>query len=147
MKISTKGRYGVTAMYDLALHYGEGPQALKSVAERQGISESYLEQLVSILRKGGYVVSMRGSQGGYVLSRNPEKISVGDILRLLEGPIAPVDCLLSDAELQKNEYCTRVGNCVTRGVWAKVRDSITDVVDSISLADLCRDEKLEELKK
>ena len=147
MKISTKGRYGVTAMYDLALHYGEGPQALKSVAERQGISESYLEQLVSILRKGGYVVSMRGSQGGYVLSRNPEKISVGDIIRLLEGPIAPVDCLLSDVKSQKNEYCTKAGNCVTRGVWAKVRDSITDVVDSISLADLCRDEKFEELKK
>jgi len=90
---------------------------------------------------------MRGSQGGYVLSRNPEKISVGDIIRLLEGPIAPVDCLLSDVKSQKNEYCTKAGNCVTRGVWAKVRDSITDVVDSISLADLCRDEKFEELKK
>ena len=147
MKISTKGRYGVAAMYDLALHYGEGPQALKNVAERQGISESYLEQLASILRKGGYVVSVRGAQGGYVLSKNPENISVGDIIRLLEGPIAPVDCVLSDVESKQNEYCTKAGNCVTRGVWAKVRDSITNVVDSISLADLCRDEKFEEMKK
>jgi Rrf2 family transcriptional regulator, cysteine metabolism repressor len=147
MRISTKGRYGVAAMYDLALHYGAGPQALKSVAERQGISESYLEQLVSALRKGGYVKSVRGAQGGYALSKDPKDISVGDIIRLLEGPIAPVDCVLSDVDSSENEYCAKAGRCVTRGVWAKVRDSITKVVDSITLADLCRDEKFEEMDK
>lgn len=146
MKISTKGRYGVTAMVDLALHYGDGPQALKSVAQRQGISENYLEQLMSVLRKSGYVKSVRGAQGGYALTKSPDQVSVGDIIRLLEGPIAPVDCLISDEHSRPQDYCDKVGNCVTRGVWAKVRDSITNVLDSISLADLCHDEKLEEMK-
>lgn len=139
MKLSTKGRYGVAAMYDLALHHGQGPISLKSVAQRQGISEHYLEQLMGTLRKAGYVRSVRGSQGGYSLTKDPASISVGDIVKIMEGPIAPVDCLLSNAT--ENEYCTRVGICVTRGVWAKVRDSINAVLDSITLADLCREEK------
>lgn len=139
MKLSTKGRYGVAAMYDLALHFGQGPISLKSVAIRQGISEHYLEQLMGTLRKAGFVKSVRGAQGGYTLTKDPKAISVGDIIRIMEGPIAPVDCLLSDAD--DNEYCERACACVTRGVWAKVRDSISSVLDSISLADLCRDEK------
>ncbi|CUH97414.1 hypothetical protein P22_3544 [Propionispora sp. 2/2-37] len=141
MKLSTKGRYGVAAMYDLALHYGEGPIPLKSVASRQEISEHYLEQLMGILRKAGYVQSIRGAQGGYILTQDPEQISVGDIIRIMEGPIAPVDCLLTDTG--DNQYCDRAGRCVTRGVWARVRDSIAEVLDSISLADLCRKAKLE----
>lgn len=142
MKISTKGRYGVAAMYDLALHYGQGPVSLKSVAKRQKISEHYLEQLMSTLRKAGFVKSIRGAQGGYTLSKEPADISVGDIIRVMEGPIALVDCLLADAA-DKESCCERAGICVTRGVWAKVCDSITDVLDSISLADLCREEKLQ----
>lgn len=141
VKLSTKGRYGVAAMYDLALHYGQGPISLKSVAQRQGISEHYLEQLMGTLRKAGYVKSVRGAQGGYTLTKEPEQITVGDIIRIMEGPIAPVDCLLSGQ--QGNDYCDRAGICVTRGVWAKVRDSISYVLDSISLADLCREEKLQ----
>lgn len=140
MKLSTKGRYGVSAMYDLALHYGEGPISLKSVANRQGISEHYLEQLMSVLRKAGYVKSVRGAQGGYTLTKDPSLITVGDIIRVMEGPIAPVDCLLADTD--DNDYCERAGICVTRGIWAKVRDSISEVLDSISLADLCREEKV-----
>lgn len=139
MKISTKGRYGVSAMYDLALHQGQGPIALKSVAVRQGISEHYLEQLMATLRKAGYVQSIRGAQGGYILTKDPAEISVGDIIRIMEGPIAPVDCLLTGIE--NNQFCARAGKCVTRDVWAKVRDSINDVLDSITLADLCQDEK------
>lgn len=138
MKLSTKGRYGVSAMYDLALHYGEGSIALKSIAARQGISENYLEQLMAVLRKAGYVKSVRGAQGGYTLIKDPADISVGDIIRIMEGPIAPVDCLLGDSE--DNEYCDRADSCVTRGVWAKLRDSISGVLDSISLADLCKEE-------
>lgn len=141
MKLSTKGRYGVAAMYDLALHYGQGPISLKSVAHRQGISEHYLEQLMGTLRKAGFVKSVRGAQGGYTLTKDPEQITVGDIIRIMEGPIAPVDCLLSDQ--QGTDYCQRAAICVTRGVWAKVRDSISQVLDSISLADLCREEKLQ----
>lgn len=139
MKLSTKGRYGVAAMYDLAIHYGQGPISLKSVAQRQGISEHYLEQLMGTLRKAGYVKSVRGAQGGYTLTREPASITVGDIIRIMEGPIAPVDCLLADAE--DNKYCLRAGTCVTRGVWAKVRDSIASVLDGITLADLAKEEK------
>ncbi len=140
MKLSTKGRYGVAAMYDLALHHGQGPISLKSVAARQGISEHYLEQLMGILRKAGYVYSIRGAQGGYLMTKDPDQVSVGDIIRIMEGPIAPVDCLLGDIE--DNKYCERANICVTRGVWAKVRDSINEVLDSITLADLCREEKV-----
>lgn len=141
MKLSTRGRYGVAAMYDLAMHYGRGPISLKNVAERQEISEHYLEQLMGILRKAGYVKSIRGAQGGYFLAKKPESISVGDIIRVMEGPIAPVDCLLDD-DCRDNNYCEKAGICVTRGVWEKVRDSINNVLDSISLADLCREEKV-----
>lgn len=134
MKLSTKGRYGVAAMYDLAEHAGHGPISLKSVAQRQGISEHYLEQLMGSLRKAGFVKSVRGAQGGYVLTRDPSQITVGEIIRVMEGPIAPVDCLLTGG-------CERdrAGICVTRGVWAKVRDSIDQVLDSITLADLAKD--------
>lgn len=137
MKISTKGRYGVVAMYELALHYGKGPVSLKLVAEKQNISEHYLEQLMGGLRRTGFVRSIRGSQGGYELTKAPSAITVGDVLRVLEGPIAPVDCVIDDS----GDYCFRADSCVTRGIWAKVRDSINKVVDSITLADLCKEEK------
>ncbi len=135
MKLSTKGRYGVKAMFDLAQHMGEGPISLKSIAERQGISEHYLEQLISGLRKTGLVKSVRGAQGGYVLGREPEKIRVGDIIRVLEGPIAPVDCVSEEDP----ESCVKAEFCVTRTIWEKVRDSIADVLDSITLADMVED--------
>lgn len=133
MKLSTKGEYGLRAMFDLAQHNGQGPVALKSVAERQDISDHYLEQLVATLRKAGLVKSVRGAQGGYTLGRDPAEIRVGDIIRVLEGPIAPMDCV-SDRE---TDQCERAGSCITRGIWEKVRDSITDVLDSITLADMC----------
>ncbi len=126
-------------MFDLALHHGQGPISLKSVAQRQGISEHYLEQLMGTLRKAGYVKSVRGAQGGYTLTKAPAEITVGDIIRIMEGPTAPVDCLLADTE--NNKYCVRAGHCVTRGVWAKVRDSIDAVLDSITLADLANEDK------
>ena len=137
MKISTKGRYGVTAMYELALHFGQGPLPLKLVAEKQNISEAYLEQLMGSLRRAGFVRSVRGSQGGYELTKGPGSITVGDVIRALEGPIAPVECVIDD----DTDYCHRADSCITRGIWAKVRDSINKVVDSITLADLCNDEK------
>ncbi|HWQ43877.1 MAG TPA: Rrf2 family transcriptional regulator [Desulfosporosinus sp.] len=140
MKLSTKGRYGVKAMFDLAQHMGEGPTSLRSIAERQDISEHYLEQLVSGLRKAGLVKSVRGAQGGYVLGREPSKIKVGDIIRVLEGPIAPVDCVSEESP----EFCAKSEFCVTRNIWEKVRDSIADVLDSITLENMLEDaEKLE----
>lgn len=132
MRLSTKGRYGVKSMLDLALHNGEGPVALKSIAERQGISENYLEQLFASLRKAGHIKSIRGAQGGYVLAHKPEEISIGDVLRALEGSLAPVDCVVEDDSAK----CTKSDSCVTRLVWEKIRDKVNEVVDSITLSDL-----------
>lgn len=134
MKLSTKGRYGLKAMFELALHYGEGPIPLKNVAESQGISEHYLEQLIAVLRKNGLVQSVRGSQGGYMLIDSPSEITVGDIIRVLEGDIAPADCVTEDSAA-----CEREMKCVTRLVWMKIRDSINSVIDGITLEDMLDD--------
>lgn len=139
MRISTKGHYGVQAMFELAQHYGTGPVSLRAIAGRQEISEHYLEQLIAGLRKAGLVSSVRGAQGGYILARNPADIKVGDIVRVLEGPIAPVECV-NDNE---TDHCLRSEFCITRGVWEKVKDSIEDVLDSISLADMCKEAEKE----
>jgi Rrf2 family transcriptional regulator, cysteine metabolism repressor len=119
-------------MLDLALHNSEGLISLKSIAERQDISENYLEQLFAMLRKAGLVKSVRGSQGGYVLGDTPEHISVGTILRALEGSLAPVECVEESDPMQ----CERSNICVTRFIWERIRDKVNDVVDSIKLRDL-----------
>ena len=126
------------ALYELALHYGEGAVALKTIAENQGISEHYLEQLMSALRNAGLVKSVRGAQGGYMLAREPETVTIGAIITTMEGPIALVDCLLTKAG-DKNQVCDRAGCCVTRGVWEKVCDSISEVLAHITLAVLFQD--------
>jgi Rrf2 family cysteine metabolism transcriptional repressor len=137
LKLSTKGRYGLKAMYDLALNYGDEPVSLKSIAERQGISENYLEQLMANLRKAGLVRSIRGAYGGYLLSREPSKITVGDVLRALEGPIGLVDCVLEQDAVK----CLKYENCITRTVWEKISDSIVKTIDSITLQDMCNNTK------
>lgn len=134
MKLSTKGRYGVMACYDLARHAADAPVTLRAVAERQGISEGYLEQLMAALRRAGLVRSVRGPQGGYALSRSPERVTVGDVIRVLEGPIAPVDCVNEDASAF--QHCAKTSGCVTRFIWERLRDSMARVLDSITLADL-----------
>lgn len=131
MKLSTKGRYGLKAMYQLALYYGEGPIPLKNIADEQNLSENYLEQLVSALRREGLLNSVRGAQGGYMLAMPPKEITVGKILRTLEGDLAPADCVIDDAP-----ECEREEKCVTKLVWMKIRDSIDEVVDSITLQDM-----------
>ncbi|NLK21598.1 MAG: Rrf2 family transcriptional regulator [Epulopiscium sp.] len=139
MKLSTKGRYGLKAMLDLAVHSQDRHIALRHIAERQEISDHYLEQLIAVLRKSGLVKSIRGAQGGYSLAMPPRQITVGDILRALEGSLAPVDCVSEGI----NAECTEWDCCVTRLVWKKIRDKINEVVDSITLEDLLRDyEKL-----
>ncbi|MDR3349256.1 MAG: Rrf2 family transcriptional regulator [Acidaminococcales bacterium] len=145
MKLSTKGRYGVVAMYDLAANSGNSPISLKSVAARQNISEHYLEQLMGQLRRAGLVKSARGAQGGYLLVKHPSEITIGDIVRVMEGPIAPVDCLLTD-DPSSGGYCQRTKSCVTRGIWQKVGESIARVLDSITLADLCEEKISPETK-
>lgn len=139
MKLSTKGRYGLRAMLDMAMDEGNEPIATRTIAERQGISERYLEQIMIPLKQNGLIKSVRGSQGGYILGRNPKDISVGDVVRVLEGPIAPVECV---SEVNPDE-CQRADYCVTRIIWSRVRDAITEVLDSYSLADLVKEsEKL-----
>lgn len=131
MKISTKGRYALRLMVDLAINNTGEPVSLKDIAKRQGISDKYLEQIISVLNKAGYVKSMRGAQGGYILRKKPEEYTVGMILRLTEGNLAPVSCL-EDEEVD----CERQGDCVTVIVWKKLNDAINEVVDGITLADL-----------
>lgn len=123
MKISTKGRYGLTIMMELASRSGEGPTSLKSIAEKHQLSEHYLEQLIAPLRNAGMVKSIRGAYGGYILSKAAEEITSGDIIRVLEGPISPVDFTEED-DLAK------------RDLWIRIRDAVASVLDSTTLADL-----------
>ncbi len=135
MKVSTKGRYGLKAIIDLAAHCSDGScVSLKSIAERQGISEAYLEQLMAVLKKNGFVKSIRGAQGGYILEKSPEEISVGDILSVLEGPLNVVECVSNRENVScGNGTCKK---CVTKNVWEKISDSLLEVVNSISLKNL-----------
>lgn len=131
MKISTKGRYALRLMLDLAMNNTGEPVRIKEISARQEISDKYLEQIISILNKAGYVKSIRGPQGGYRLSREPEKYTVGMILRLTEGSLAPVPCL--DDEINS---CNRQDACVTLRLWKMLNNAISDVVDEVTLADL-----------
>lgn len=132
MRISTRGEYGVRAMLDLALHHGEGPVPLKTIASRQSISEHYLEQLMGALRKAGLVNSIRGAQGGYRLAEEPSETRVGDILRALEGPIAPMECV----EDNKACSCDQSPYCVTRGLWKRLRETMEELLDKTTLEHL-----------
>ncbi|MDO4345322.1 MAG: Rrf2 family transcriptional regulator [Eubacteriales bacterium] len=132
MKLSTKGRYGLRALIDLALYSEEEAVPISSVAARQGISESYLEQLFGRLRKSGLVTSVRGAQGGYQLAKPASDISVGDILRSLEGNLEAVEC----PGLREDEGCEGADVCVTKYVWQQINESITRAVDDIKLDQL-----------
>ncbi|NPV93339.1 MAG: Rrf2 family transcriptional regulator [Firmicutes bacterium] len=135
MKFSTRSRYGLRAMVELAVNYStDEPTPLSLVAEKQELSEGYLEQLMTFLRKGGLVRSVRGAQGGYLLSRPPGQITAGDIIRCLEGPLSPTDCVNEDGP----DPCERAEICVTRGLWEKVRIAIADVLDSVTLEELSK---------
>lgn len=133
MKLSTRGRYGLRAMFDLALNYNKEYISLNSIAERQGISEGYLEQLIIPLKKAKLVKGARGSQGGYILSKAPSEITIGEVLRVLEGSLALVDCLRDDSK------CKKIDRCVTRMIWKKMSDSLSKLVDSVTLEELVKD--------
>lgn len=135
MKITTKGRYALRMMLEFALHPDEHTK-ISQVAERQQISVKYLEQIVTVLCKAGYVKSTRGAQGGYRLSKRPEDYTVGQILRLMEGSLAPVSCL--DDEVNQ---CGRSDCCAALYVWKELNDAINSVVDHVTLADLVNEQK------
>jgi len=134
LKLTTKGRYGLRAVIDLAMYAKSEPVSLSDVAERQNISISYLEQLIAKLKKAGIVQSTRGAQGGYALAKAPEEISVGEILRALEGSLSPVDCSAVDGEGETE--CSASNFCVTKYVWKRINDSINDTVNNMFLSEL-----------
>ncbi len=131
MKISTKGRYAVRVMLDLAVHNTGEYIKVKQIAERQEISEKYLEQIISVLNKAGFVKSTRGAQGGYRIAGNPENYTVGMVLRLTEGKLCPVSCLEDEVN-----QCGRCDTCETLTVWKELHEAINKVVDGVTIADL-----------
>jgi Rrf2 family protein len=136
MKISTKGRYAVRILLDLAKHNDGQPCTVKEIADRQDISEKYLEQIISTLHKAGFVKSIRGAQGGYSLAKGPELFTVGMILRVMEGSLAPVACLEDDYNV-----CERCDTCETQEIWQQIYDAVNQVVDNVTLADLIAKDK------
>ena len=133
MKISTKGRYALEAVFDLAIHSKDKHEQLRKVAERRGISENYLEQIFMHLKKEGIVKSIRGPQGGYVLAKEMESITCGEVIRAVEGKLSPVTCISLGND--KSE-CERYSRCVTKTVWEKMRDGINKIADSVTIKDL-----------
>lgn len=131
MKLSTKGRYALRLMLDLATYNTGAPNSIKDIAKRQQISEKYLEQIISVLNKAGYVRSIRGAQGGYLLKKDPKEYTVGMILRLTEGDLAPVSCVG-----EESAECDKKANCVTVRIYEQINDAVNNVVDNITLADL-----------
>ncbi len=134
MKLSTRGRYGLRAMIDLARFSESTPVSISAIAERQDISERYLEQLVGLLKKAGLVKSVRGALGGYVLARDMEDISVGDVLRALEGSLDPVTCGAFTPD-----GCAASDECVTKYVWNKINESINHTVDEMKISELVQE--------
>ena len=136
MKVSTKGDYGIRALIELAHHYGDPkPTQSGEIAARQGIPESYLEQLLTTLRRAGFIRSVRGPQGGHALIRDPETLSVSEVIAALEGSILPIDCL------DESSACSKSGGCAQRDMWQAVREAILGVLDNTAIADLAEKDR------
>ena len=130
MKISTRTRYGIRAVLELAVGYGQGPLQLKVIAQHQDISVKYLEQIIAMLKSGGLVRSVRGAKGGYILAKSPNQVKLSDVFACLEGPVNTVDCI------ENQNYCARAADCLSRQVWTQVQNAINNVLQSITLQDL-----------
>ena len=130
MKLSTRTRYGIRAILELAENHGQGPVQVKIIAQRQGISVKYLEQLMAILKSAGFVRSIRGSKGGYVLAKAPDQIELIEVLHCLEGTVTTVECV------ENKECCERAADCAARDLWVQVQRAIEDVLKSMTLQDL-----------
>ncbi|TEU11630.1 MAG: Rrf2 family transcriptional regulator [Anaerolineales bacterium] len=133
MRLSTRGRYALRAMIDLCLHADEGPVLRSNIAERQEVSAHYIGQLFVKLRRAGFIESVKGPGGGYILAISADQIKVGDIIRTVEGPIALVHCVAP----QQEAACHRADNCVTHLLWKRLSDKVAEVLDSVTLEDLC----------
>jgi Rrf2 family protein len=140
MRISTKGRYGMRAMVDLAIHYGEGQILLKDIAKRQQLSERYLEQLILTLKSAGMVKSTRGAHGGFKLAKPPNEIKLSEIFQTLEGPLGLVECV------EDPMSCSRVDSCVTRDIWLEMKEGLVSILDSKTLQYLAEQQTQKEKK-
>ena len=136
MKISTRGRYGTRMMLDLAAHHDQGPTPLREIAKRQDLSVKYLEQLIIPLKAAGYIRSVRGARGGYTLARKPDKISVGQIIKVLDGGLSLVDCV------EDPKVCEREKNCPTRDIWLRMSERLMEELSSLTLRDVLDGKKL-----
>ena len=143
LQVSTKGEYGVRIMVDLARHYSERPRSLSDIAQAELLPLAYLEQLAKLLREADppLITSTRGAHGGYKLNRNPAEITMGEILRVLEGPIAPMICA---TEGEMTQICGFLDSCRIKHLWAKVRDAVAHTIDTMTLADLVGDPETEQ---
>ncbi len=141
MQLSTRARYATRAMLDLTLHYGEGPRQLKNIASKQGISEKYLEQVLTFLRKEGYILTQKGSGGGYLLAMPPREITLYDVIRSVEGSLAPVACVDNTA------FCEKTDGCVTRDVWSRLKQKIVEELSATTLADLAREQEKKDARE
>lgn len=130
MKLSTRTKYGVLAILELARNYGNGPLHLKTIAQRQGLSVKYLEQLMAVLKSAGIVSSIRGSKGGYILAKKPEEVRVSECFNCLEGSVLTAECVGNE------KYCPRMANCAARGLWTELEGAIMEVLESVTLQDL-----------
>lgn len=138
MRLSTRSRYGVRLMFELAANYGKEPVLLRTIAKNQDISEKYLSKIIIPLKSAGFVNSVRGAHGGYVLVKEPDKISVKDIVEILEGDLSSVDCIKNPS------LCERVSICPTRDIWCKLDDEISKTLESISLDDIVKNSQSKE---
>ena len=135
MKVSTKGDYGVRALVELAHHYGEGPVQSAHIASAQEVPEPYLDQLLTTLRRAGFIRSVRGPQGGHALIDDPLKVKLSNVIVALEGTLSPSSCV------DDPESCTKEGGCVQRDVWERVRDATQEILDSVTIGDLAEKER------
>ena len=136
MKISTRGRYGTRMMLDLAAHHDQGPTPLREIAKRQDLSVKYLEQLIIPLKAAGYIRSVRGARGGYTLARKPDKINIGQIIKVLEGGLSLVDCV------EDPKVCERERDCPTRDIWLRMSERLMEELSSLTLRDVLDGKKL-----
>jgi Rrf2 family protein len=139
MKLSTRSRYGVRALVELAIDYEKGPLQIKVIADREKISNKYLEQIVGVLKTAGLVISVRGPKGGYILARPPSEIKLLDVFDLLEGKVTAFDCLVDKS------YCTRCGDCLTKKLWLKMQQAIEGVLTSVTLKEMADDAVLHQV--
>lgn len=135
MKVSTKGDYGVRALIELAHHYGQGPVQSAEIASRQEVPEPYLDQLLTTLRRAGFIRSVRGPQGGHALIRDPKEVRLSEVMTALEGSLAPIACV------DDPEACTKSGGCTQREVWEHVRDATLEILQNVSIGDLAEKER------